>query len=83
MYLAHELCLGHMEGLLCVHLPAVKQEDLKLVTLHVVDKTQLEGTYIGRVARALDVLMLCAGYGGQMVYDQFVWQQCTFKGAPC
>ena len=77
MYLAHELCLGHMEGLLCVHLPAVKQEDLKLqlhqlVTLHVVDKTQLEGTYTGRVARALDVLMLCAGYGGQMVYDQFV-----------
>ena len=64
----------------CVCAFSVKQDDLKLVTLHVVDKTQLEGTYTGRVARALDVLMLCAGYGGQMVYNQFVWQQCYVQG---
>ena len=58
----------------------MEQEKLKLVTLHVVDKTQLEGTYTGRVARALDVLMLCAGHGGQMVHKDFAWQQCYVQG---
>ena len=67
-------------GLLCAYVCAVPQEKLKLVTLHVVDKTQLEGTYTGRVARALDVLMLCAGYGGQIAYKDFVWQQCYVQG---
>lgn len=56
------------------------QSDLKLESLHVVDNPQLEGTYTGRVARALDVMMLCAGYGGQLVHWQFQWQHCFVKG---
>lgn len=62
------------------------QSDLKLVSLHVVDKMQLEGLCTGRVARAQDVLMLCAGYGGQLVHGlssgpwTLKWQHCFVTG---
>jgi len=66
---------------------AVPQERLKEVSDHIVIKTELEGTYTARVCRGIKVLLVAAGYAGDLEsshgpipFDDFKWQQQFVQG---
>ena len=68
-------------------LTAVPQERLKEVSDHIVIKTELEGTYTARVCRGIKVLLVAAGYAGDLhsshglvPFDDFLWQQQFVQG---
>ncbi|DBA76108.1 TPA: hypothetical protein ACH3X1_009851 [Trebouxia sp. C0004] len=65
----------------------VPQERLKEVSDHIVLKTELEGTYTARVCRGIKVLLVAAGYAGDLhsshgpvPFDDFKWQQQFVQG---
>ncbi len=82
------LHLNHCQ--LCAKLPsdphkkaliAVPHCDLKLVSLHVEHRTELEGTYSGRTCRGLKILLIAGGYAGDYTpYDRFDWQYHFLQG---